>query len=257
MNLLKIWHLILSFAFILGFSISCSNGPSNQRSGGGFFGGEDAKKNGKGTAKGDDLENPHGDDGIVVEDDEGNEDKPLSGDTDVPPQGTGMEITQNDTSVAMRNFDQINYTMAAVTGVSTNNPQVRADFLELKSQLPPSNNLREVSPAKLSAITKLGARYCDVASQDATARAQLFPNVDFAQGPAAAFAQANTVAMDLLTQLWGSDLETLPDFGANVDIISTLISDMAAGKPDTPATTAAVAMGACAAAISSAPVITF
>jgi hypothetical protein len=168
-------------------------------------------------------------------------------------------VVEIETKVGARNFEQINHTFAALTGVSPAEPQVKAAFLELKSQLPGANDVKSLSPAQISSITKLSANYCDVLVRDDALRGQAFGNFDFSRQLNSAFSVTakDNLARALIGNFWGEELETLPDITENVAIISQLLTDMAQGKNNDTQATSAVAMGACTAVLASAPVILF
>lgn len=158
-------------------------------------------------------------------------------------------------SLGIRNLDQIRYSMASITGVSARGANIQAAYAELRSQLPDTNDIRSLTPAKISAITKLGAQFCDEAMLDQQIRADLLPGIDFSAPPSAALTNPGNAAQMLIERFWGTNLSTRADPAEDVDTLSTLISDLIAEQPNTAQATASILMGACTAVISSAPFI--
>ena len=161
------------------------------------------------------------------------------------------------TSMGIRNYDQINFTLAKLTGISRETLAVSAAFAELKNKLPMNNDIKSLTAAQLSAVTKLSAQYCDEMAGNATARTTVLPSLNFSQPPSQAFADAQVTAKELIEHFWGKDYKSLADQKNDVQIISELITEMKAGKPETIVTTKNVVMGACTAVIISSPVLIF
>jgi hypothetical protein len=240
---LNVVKIVMQSLAVVALIVSCGVDPDSERFGVRFGDNTgDAQKNGEGAVPG---EPPEGEEPV-------NNDPPPAG-----PEGTGMDVQEIETILALRNFEQANQTMAALTGVPVTTAAVVTEYNALKSQLPTNNSIKELNPARVSAYTKLAARYCDEMSRNAALSGAVVPGVNFATPPATALAQPQTIARALLERFWGTNLENLPDMTANVQTVAALIGEMAAGKAATAATSQAVLMGACTAVLASGPVLTF
>ena len=174
---------------------------------------------------------------------------------------------QAPVGVGIRNFDQINYSLSAITGVAptsaigvTGQPAtVALVYAAEKSSLPTGNDVKAISPAQVSSATKVAAAYCSGlinVPANATQRTAIFGTFNFAGLPSAVFTD-NSALISSLTALWGSNLASNGDMANYKAILDQLIKDLVAGKPDTAATTTAAVTGACAATLGSAPVLLY
>ena len=83
----------------------------------------------------------------------------------------------------MRTFDEINATMAAVTGVSPNTAAVKATFTNVRQSLPAVDSIEAFLSSHQTSIAQLAIQYCDALVDD-TARAQrYFPGLNFDGAP--------------------------------------------------------------------------
>ena len=80
-------------------------------------------------------------------------------------------------------FDEINATMAELTGVSPTQPDVLATYEQVKQQLPTVENIDAFVSSHQVAIAQLAIEYCDALVEDTGARAAFFPGFDFAAQP--------------------------------------------------------------------------
>ena len=168
------------------------------------------------------------------------------------------KLTLNDLqpNVGLKNFDQIKATYAVLTGIPATHPQVIEAYNKFKSSLPVEHLISSISAAKVSASTKLAATYCDVLTLDpafVATRTQIFPGIDFAAGPATL--NSATLAQQLADRFFYTGVQSSGNTEENVQIIAKLIDDMKATNIE-PEKTPAIVMGACAAVLSSADVIT-
>lgn len=95
----------------------------------------------------------------------------------MPPMnaGTGEE----DPDVGIKNYEQINMTMAELTGVSPADTNVTRVYNEVEMQLPTDNSIKTFSSSHQVAITKLAAEYCNVLVDNGTLRAVVWPGFNF------------------------------------------------------------------------------
>jgi hypothetical protein len=179
-------------------------------------------------------------------------------------EGTGTEVVEEPATelmpvVGMRNFRQINDTMASLTGVPRTTASVATAFATLETQLPDSNDLRTFNGSHQVAISKLAVEYCDAMINDAALAAQAIPGFNFAAVPSVAFNAAGkaAVAEALIEKFWGTGLETLPPEGETVQAVSELIDGVVAGKANTAAVTRNVVKGVCVALLASTQVLIY
>lgn len=126
-------------------------------------------------------------------------------------------------AIGLRTFDEINATMARLTGVATTHPAVSATFTTIKQQLPSVEDIRSFVSAHQMAVTQLAIQYCDALVSDPLLRANLFPGFDFNAEPASAFDHAgrSLVTGPLLGRFVGTSLASQP---ADPDIETELNS---------------------------------
>lgn len=181
----------------------------------------------------------------------------------IPTDTGGLQgLAALNPSLGMKNFEQINSTMAAVTGIEVNT-QVSNKFDSLKVQLPTDNDAKAYTFSAQGAATELAAEYCSVLVNTAaftTQKTAAFgPALNFAAVPTVTYVPANrlAIAQSITLKFWGDGLPNMPaaTLASHQQMIADLIGDLAAGEANTTATTRNVAVGACTAALSSAPVI--
>lgn len=182
--------------------------------------------------------------------------EPNKGDDKKTEESSETSLTMPSAAIGVRNFEQIVQTFAKLTGVSARNTTVTTAVADLKSSLPDSNDMRTLTPAKISGITKLAATFCDVAMADATLRAKLYPGINFGVGPTQALADPKSAITALLQNVWGADVVSNSQGAADIVTLTDLLKSMMVGKANTAAMTANLLMGTCAAALASSPAIT-
>jgi hypothetical protein len=81
--------------------------------------------------------------------------------------------------IGVRDFAEINASMAALTGVASNRTQVLTTFNNLRQQLPSVSSIDSFLPSNQMAVTQLAIRYCNTLVEDDAMRTSFFPDVDF------------------------------------------------------------------------------
>ena len=81
--------------------------------------------------------------------------------------------------IGVRTFDQINATMASVTGVSPNNARVKGTYTTIRQSLPAVVDIQAFLASHQTSIAQLSAQYCGALIDDPTARAAYFPGFNF------------------------------------------------------------------------------
>lgn len=159
-------------------------------------------------------------------------------------------------ALGLRNYDQINQTMSALTGVPTSTPAVATAFnTALTTSMPTDSDPHGFLGSQQVAIFKLSVEYCDALVADQALRTAFFGNFNFAGAPAVSLNDAGKAALadTLVTKLVGKDLSTIPPHADSVAMVTTLINDLLAGKDaNNAALTPVVATAACASTLSGA-----
>ncbi len=163
--------------------------------------------------------------------------------------------------IGVRTFDEINATMASVTGVDPETPAVDMTFQNLRQSLPTLENPAGFLASHQVAIAQLAIEYCN-ALVDGPGSAAYFNNFNFNQAPATAYAGAarNEVINPLVDNIMGIAVMDQPDF---IDVRDELgyasdngirpdnLVDRLISSPDNP-NSAAIAKGVCASVLGSA-----
>jgi hypothetical protein len=107
------------------------------------------------------------------------------------------EPTDGDpvSQVGLRTFDEINATMASLTGVSPTLEAVQTTFTTIRQQLPSSADVNGFLSSHQVAVSQLAIEYCSALIDDTTLRASMFPGFDF-----------NTNANDIQSDTWQSQI---------------------------------------------------
>lgn len=115
--------------------------------------------------------------------------------------------------IGLRTFDEINATMAAITGIATTTPAVQSTFERIKQQLPTKEDINTFLSAHEIAISQLAIEYCSALVDDTTARTAYFPGFTFpADANAVSDADwSNLVITPLMNRVQGLNLLTQPD----------------------------------------------
>ncbi|HMB74635.1 MAG TPA: LamG domain-containing protein, partial [Gammaproteobacteria bacterium] len=148
-----------------------------------------------------------------------------------PPAPTPVDLPEA-AEIGVRMFDEINATMAAITGVSQLEANVSATFNLVRQSLPAVSTIEAVLASHQVAIAQLAIEYCNAAIEDPTARSNLWSAsfTGWATSPSGQPAGWElAVAEPLLDRLLGSvtQLETQPDRS----LIEAEISQLVNGIP--------------------------
>ena len=177
-----------------------------------------------------------------------------------------LVVTESDLPQAerygVRTFDEINATMAAVTGVSAEDVAVDMTFQSLRQSMPAIEDPATFLSSHQVAIAQLAIEYCDALIEDrgAISSTAYFPGFNFNTDPATAFANRDALIAPLLDNVMGIAIQTQPDFVSVQNELGyapavagghpgALIDRLIAGGNDN---TRSIAKGACAALLGSA-----
>jgi hypothetical protein len=158
--------------------------------------------------------------------------------------------------IGVKTFEEINATMATITGVSPTTPAVRATWTLVRQQLPAIDDISAVLASHQVGIAQLAIEYCNAMVNDTTLRASIFPGFNFGTPANQAFdtpGERDLIFSPLINRAMGSGLLSQPD-AANVrleldNLTTTLTSCGGSCASDR---TATVVKSACAATIGSA-----
>jgi hypothetical protein len=159
--------------------------------------------------------------------------------------------------IGMRVFNEVNGTMAKLTGVSPNNPLVNSTYLTVQTGLPTIANIQSVSSGAQIASAQLAMQYCQALVNDPTLAPAFFPAMNFNVVPSAAFGSTggmDQVVQPLINNLIGQNIVTQPPAAAVSSELYSLITDLSTcGGGTCPAgRTQTITMAACTAILSSA-----
>jgi hypothetical protein len=162
--------------------------------------------------------------------------------------------------IGVRDFAEINASMAALTGVPSNNPQVLGSFIDLRQQLPSITSINSYLSSHQMAVTQLAIRYCDTLVEDNAMRAAFFPNVDFASGLSSSPSQdlKDNIAQALIQRMLGQGDASQPnasEVNAELHTLIDSLSRCANTNSCSPTITRTLAKASCAAVLGSAVVI--
>jgi hypothetical protein len=163
--------------------------------------------------------------------------------------------------IGVRTFDEINASMAAVTGVDPETVAVDMTYQSLRQSLPTIEDPKAFLSSHQVAIAQLAIEYCN-ALVDGPGAAAYFGGFDFSQAPASAYAgnARNQVIDPLIDGIMGIGVLTQPDFVVVRDELGYFGTDgvrpdnlvdrllVSADNPNS----AAIAKGVCASVLGSA-----
>jgi hypothetical protein len=185
------------------------------------------------------------------------------------PEVASNPIVQQVVNVGIKNFDQINATFSALTGVASSTNAIANEFNALRTSLPSNNDIRTFSGAVQTAAMKLASRYCQEAINNAATRPNVIPGnllranntpyliADvFNATPAMVFLVGNNakIAEFYIERFWNRDPAAEAD--ADDAQLVQLINDLMAGEAATAAVTRNVLTGTCTAALANVNVLT-
>lgn len=177
---------------------------------------------------------------------------------DTPPTGDPTTVAALPTTLGIRSFEEVHFTMRALTGIS-GNTTINNRYNNLKSKLPVDNDIKSFSFSTQNAIAVLAAEYCNALVNNtayATQLQQAIGNFNTNTLPATAFGNGagNMIAQNLMLKFWGANYSTLPNAANTQATIVTLLNDLIMGEPNTATTTRRAIVGACTSVLASSPV---
>jgi hypothetical protein len=153
--------------------------------------------------------------------------------------------------IGVKNFEELNASMAAATGVSPTTASVASTYNTVKQALPTAEAIEGFSSSHQAGITQLAVAYCNALSLDTTLRGQVYPGFNFGASAATAFdtqAERDQIIVPIYNRAVGQNLTSQPSLAQVSTELNALIGRLTAGSANTPTVVTAV----CAATLGSA-----
>ena len=160
--------------------------------------------------------------------------------------------------VGLRNFAEINASMAAATTVPANTAAVKTTYDNILQQLPAVERIDGFLASNQTAVTQLAISYCNALVETPALAGAFFPGLDLNSATSTAFAPANRhLTIDpLLQRLLGVNLGSQPDVAAVAAELNALQNRLTACGSACPANrTRTVVKASCAAVLGSAALL--
>ncbi len=157
--------------------------------------------------------------------------------------------------IGVRVFDEINATMAQVTGVSTQDPGVKATYTTIKQQLPAVESIEGFLSAHQVGVAQLAIEYCNALVDSTSLRSAFFPGFNFALPASQAFDTAgerDQVLDPLVARVLNTSLATQPSVEMKAELNNLMDRLTACGGSCAADRTPVVVKASCAAALGSA-----
>ena len=146
-----------------------------------------------------------------------------------PPPADGPAVPD----IGLRTFEEIDATMAALTGVSRTQSGVRQVYNTVRQQLPTVESIEGFLSAQQMAVSQLAIEYCNALVEDTSLRTGYFPGFDFS-ADANSISSAdwdNLVITPLLNKILGNNVASQPDQVAVQNEMNLLITNPVDNKP--------------------------
>ena len=177
----------------------------------------------------------------------------------IPPGTPPDGVPQAD--IGVKTFEEINATMAQITGVSPQDSFVQNTYNTVVQSLPAVETIEAFLASHQVAIAQLAIEYCNSMVEDSTLRSSLFPGFNFSAPPSTALTPAGRdllldPLLDRALSPAGSPVASNPDRAAVKAELNSLIDRLTTcgGSCDADRT-ATVAKSACAAVTGSAAML--
>lgn len=130
----------------------------------------------------------------------------------VPPPPVPQDLPPVS-DIGVRTFDEVNATLASLTGVSSLDPNVQSTFATIRQSLPTVETAEAFLASHQVAIAQLAIEYCNALIEDAALRASTFPGFPFTSGVLTAFpgpgAAEDLLVDPLLDRILGAPAATI------------------------------------------------
>lgn len=175
-----------------------------------------------------------------------------------PPAPADVPPAERTPPHGVRDFAEVNATMAKMTGVPVSHPEVSATYDLVYQAMPVQPNLGGFISSQQMGITQLAIKYCSVLVDDTTRRAAFWPAFSaWSADPGTAFGGDRSAVIDpIIANVVGLGIATQPDVAAVEGEIDDLITRLAACGGSCPAgRTENIMKASCAAALGSAAML--
>lgn len=156
----------------------------------------------------------------------------------------------------VRDFAEVNATMARLTGVAASTASVANTYELVKQAMPVNADLGGFVSSQQMGITQLAISYCAALIDDTSARASYFPGLNFGATPATAYADISLLTDPLFDRMVGTGIGTQPAQAGLASEIEDLVTRLSnCGASCEADRTERIAKGACAAVLGSATML--
>ena len=155
-----------------------------------------------------------------------------------------------DPMVGIRDFAEIHYTMAKLTGIPVGNSDVSDTYNRVFQSMPVQTNIGGFISSQQMGITQLAIEYCSVLIDDPARRAAFFPGFNFGAPASSAFNDRSLVIDPLIDNMVGRNVATQPQISELTDEVDALITRLQPGGQTT-----SIMKGACASVLGSAAML--
>jgi hypothetical protein len=126
-------------------------------------------------------------------------------------------------AAGIRDFAEINATMAKMTGVPASHPEVAETYDLVHQAMPVQTNLGGFISSQQMGITQLAIKYCSVLVDDTALRSQFWPLFDFGAPLGTAFDDRSLVTDPIIDHMVGRGIDTQPAVAAVEGELNDLI----------------------------------
>lgn len=172
------------------------------------------------------------------------------------PGSVTPPVLPPSSDIGLKTFDELNESMARMTGIAKTNEDVARTFNTVMQQLPSVDNIEGFLSSHQMAITQVAIQYCDALVSDAQKRGIFFPGFDFSSSASTAFDNAGKriITNALLQNFLGENLATQPSALKIETEVDSLIDELSlcGGSTCPPNRTEQIVKASCAAVLGSA-----
>jgi len=170
------------------------------------------------------------------------------------------EVARTITSVGVKDFEEVYYTMSIVTGIDPENEgSIRNAYGDLKTQLPYENSIKSYTTANQIAIVKLGGEFCHILFSKSQYYNTFFNNFNIGETPNQSLMDTTKRMIfinEFIDKFWGIDTQPVNVEQVAYDEINILIDELLVGENmNSSNTTRDIAKGVCSTLIASAPLV--
>jgi len=124
----------------------------------------------------------------------------------------GVAVSRNygarPADIGVRTFDEINATMAEITGVDPTTPSIRSLYADVRQSLPATSDIQAFLASHQSSVAQLAIQYCHVMTDNPSLRAAFYSTFTFPSTLNGT--SAGPLYDDVIEKVMGSNLATQP-----------------------------------------------